>query len=97
MPGVVCRAGLGPDVATFEETDKTFMAEDMGFLQGEQHWLHCTAGLGPDVVKYQDIDRTFVAEDMGFLQGEHDGLQTPHGFQHCLHVLSMPAMLPGWQ
>ena len=70
MPGFLYRAGLGPDVATFEETDKTFMAEDMGFLQGEQHWLHCTAGLGPDAVKYQDIDKTFVAEDMGFLQGE---------------------------
>ena len=78
-PGVVCHAGLGPDVAAFEETDKTFMAEDMGFLQGEQPWLHCIAGLGPDVVKYQDIDRTFVAEDMGFLQGEQQiGLQIAH-------------------
>ena len=96
MPGVMCRAGLGPDVAVYEETDKTFMAEDMGFLQGEHQWLHCNAGLSPDAVKYQDIDRTFVAEDMGFLQGEHIGLQTP-GCQHCLPALPLPAMLQGWQ
>ena len=97
MPGVMRRAGLGPDVAVYEETDKTFMAEDMGFLQGEQQWLHCIAGLSPGAVKYQGIDRTFVAEDMGFLQGEHIGLQTPHGSQHCLHALPLPAMLQGWQ
>lgn len=84
MPGAVCRAGLGPDVAIFEETDKTFMAEDMGFLQGEQHQLHCTAGLGPDAVKYQDVDKTFVAEDMGFLQGECIGPQVTHDLQLCL-------------